>query len=530
MAIRVRQGWLLAALVTVGLPQAIWAEAPLSAIDWLSKSVTGKTGVVVSPQVNGSVANQPAVRGEPSVSKSGALPSDVAVSVLDAPSLDGVGLLSPETTGFPIALWGLGKTDEIVNAVAAVELDGLPTLQNLLLTLLLAEAEPPADAGNDARLLMMRLDKLLEIGALDQAQALLDAAGPIQSADLFRRAFDVALLTGNEDRACETMRATPALAPTLTARVFCLARSGDWNAAALTLSTAKAIDAISADEDALLSRFLDPDLFDGEAVPEPPTPITPLIWRIYEAVGEPLGTAMLPAAFAHAELSDRAGWKAQLEAVERLTRVGAVTPNALLGLYTERTPAASGGVWDRVDAFQRLDTALAQRNATLVEQRLPLAWARMGDVELEVPFATLFAPALFKMSLSGDAANIAYQMELLSPDFERYAKSAHAPKDTRSAFLAGLASGSVKGLTPPDSMARAIAPAFIAPVLPEDFVILSEQKRIGEEIILAMNKIVSGLHGNVADIAAGLSVLRLLGLETAARRTALELMLLERRG
>ena len=235
-------------------------------------------------------------------------------------------------------------------------------------------------------------------------------------------------------------------------------------------------------------------------------------------------------AFSHAELSDRSGWKAQLEAVERLTRVGAVTPNALLGLYTERTPAASGGVWDRVDAFQRLDTALTQGNAALVEQRLPLAWARMGDVELEVQFATLFAPALSRMTLSGDAANIAYQMALLSPDFERLAKNADAPKDTRSAFLAGLAAGSVKGLPPPDSMARAIAPAFIAPVLPPDFIVLSEQKRIGEEIILAMTKIESGLHGNVSDIAEGLSVLRLLGLETAARRTALELMLLERRG
>ena len=517
------------ALALCGWPVAMQAEAPLSAIDWLSKSVIGKPSAAKSPST-GSVANQPAVKGEKSVSKVGALPSEVAVSVLDAQSLDGVGLLSPETTGFPHDLWGLGKTEEVITALAKVEIDGLPTLQNLMLTLLLAEAEPPADAGSDARLLTMRIDKLLEIGALDQAQALLDAAGPIQSADLFRRAFDVALLTGNEDRACETMRATPSLAPTLIARVFCLARSGDWNAAALTLSTAKAIGAISEQEDLLLSRFLDPELFDGEDVPEPPTPVTPLIWRIYEAVGEPLGTATLPAAFSQADLSDRAGWKSQLEAVERLARVGAVSPNALLGLYTDRTPAASGGVWDRVDAFQRLDAAISQGDATLVEQRLPLAWARMGDVELEVPFATLFASALAKFKLTGDAAGIAYQMGLLSPDYERLAKSNHTPQDNRSRFLAGLAAGSVKGLIPPDSMARAIAPAFTTPVLPEDFVVLSEQKRVGEEILLAMTNIEDGLQGNMSEVAQGLSVLRLVGLETVARRTALELMLLERRG
>lgn len=508
--------------------QAAWAETPLSAIDWLSKSVSTKAQK--SGASLGSKANKLPTVGEASVSKSGALPETVAVSVLGAPSLDGVGLLSPQVTGFPHALWGLGKTSEVTTALSNVHLDGLPTLQNMFLTLLLAEAEPPADSDQSAALLITRIDKLLEIGALDQAQALLDAAGPSDLPELFRRAFDVALLTGNEDKACQTMRATPALAPTLTARVFCLARSGDWNAAALTLSTAKALDTITADEDALLSRFLDPDLFEGQPVPDPPIPVTPLIWKIYQAVGEPLPTATLPAAFAHAELTDRSGWKAQLEAAERLATVGAVTPNILLGLYTLQAPAASGGVWDRVDAFQRFDAALGKGNAALVEQRLPLVWARMGDVELEVPFATLYAKELSKMTLTGDAAKIAYQIGLLSPDFEHLAKSKLAGSDARSQFLAGLAAGSVKGLTPPDSMARAIAPAFTTPVLPPDAEILTQQQRTGEAILLAMVKIQNGLHGDLSDVAAGLSVLRILGMEVVARRTALELMLLERRG
>lgn len=527
MPIDSRTAFLLFALAQ-GAGQPLLAETPLSAIDWLSKSVAsnGDKGRVQL----GSKANKLPTAGEVAVSKSGALPETVAVSVLGAPSLDGVGLLSPKVTGFPQAIWGLGKTSEVVASLSNVHLDGLPTLQNLFLSLLLAETEPPADSDQSARLLIARVDKLLEIGALDQAQSLLDAAGPTDLPELFRRAFDVALLTGNEDRACETMRETPALAPTLPARVFCLARAGDWNAAALTLSTAKALDTISADEDALLSRFLDPDLFEGQPVPDPPIPVTPLIWKIYQAVGEPLPTATLPAAFAHAELSERSGWKAQLEAAERLATVGAVTPNVLLGLYTLQAPAASGGVWDRVDAFQRFDSALAKGDATLVEQRLPLAWARMGDVELEVPFASLYADDLAEMPLTGDAAKIAYQIGLLSPDYERLAKSQLAGTDPKSLFLAGLAAGSVKGLIQPDSMARAIAPAFTTPVLPADAEELTKQQRVGEAILLAMVKIQNGLHGDLSDVAAGLSVLRILGMESVARRTALELMLLERRG
>lgn len=542
MPIKPVAGFLILALAAV---PAFAEKRPLSAIDWLSQSVKApaKKGTVapapVQPQApahntanpvkNGSQANLPATPGEVAVS-SGAVPEVVATTVLGGPSLDSVGLLPPDVTGFPHDLWGIGHSAEIAAAMAGVGQDVVPALQSLLMTLLLAEAEAPADSDGSGALLIARIDKLLTIGALDQAQALIDVAGPAASADLFRRNFDVALLTGEEDRACEVLKTSPDLAPTLTARVFCLARAGDWNAAALTLRTAQVLGNVTEDEDLLLSRFLDPEQFDGEDMPPAPKPVTPLIWRIYDALGEPLPTATLPPAFAHAELSDHAGWKAQIEAAERLARVGAITPNLLLGLYTDRAPAASGGVWDRADAFQRFDAALTRADVQAVEQRLPLAYARMKDVELEVPFATLFASPLAKLDLQGDAGRIVYELGLISPDYERLAKSKAAFADARSVFLAGLAAGSVKGLTAPDSMARAIAPAFTDPVLPDDIAELVRQKRIGEAILQAMARIESGVRGELVKVTEGLSVLRKLGLEDVARRTALQLMLLERNG
>jgi hypothetical protein len=79
-------------------------------------------------------------------------------------------------------------------------------------------------------------------------------------------------------------------------------------------------------------------------------------------------------------------------------------------------------------------------------------------------------------------------------------------------------------------MARAIAPAFDGAALAEEFAPLVDQRRVGEAILLAMTRIESGLRGNLPDVTTGLSALRQLGLEDVARRTALELMLLERRG
>jgi hypothetical protein len=376
---RISAAGLLSLSMLAGPLAAQDASGPLSAIDWLSQSVA-------TPAAAAS-ADVPTAIDEPPVAKAGgALPASVTTTALDGPSPDSVGLIAPAVSGLPHDLWGAGLTREIAERLVTHPDDDLPALRQLFLTLLLAEVAAPVDAGGKGELLQVRIDKLLALGALEQAAALIDAAGT-PSPELFRRAFDVALLTGAEDRACQFMAEEPHLAPTLPARIFCLARSGDWDTAALTIRTSKALNQITADQETLLSRFLDPDLFEGEPPPPAPNPVTPLDWMIYAAIGEPLPTEGLPIAFSYAELSPRAG---------------TIPPNVILGLYTERDPAASGGVWDRVAAFQDFEAAISSGDAARVAATLPEAWARMQEAELEVPFATLFGKPLQEMALTGE--------------------------------------------------------------------------------------------------------------------------------
>jgi hypothetical protein len=500
----------LAILVLLAGP--VHAEDPLSAIDWLSQSVTP----VVQP-----VKPKPV---EPAVT-TGALPEDVSVSVLGGPNADAVGLLPSRVTGLPHNLWGMGGAADIATLIGAERTDTLPALRQLMVTLLLAEADPPVDSAG-GMVLRSRVDKLLDLGALDQAEALIAAAGP-GDAELFRRAFDVALLTGSEDRACKTMQATSTLAPTFPARIFCLARSGDWNAAALSLRTGVALGQITPDEDILLARFLDAEA-EGDAPPIPAR-VTPLAWRMFEAIGETLPTANLPLAFAHADLSDRAGWKAQVEAAERLARAGAIAPNQLLGLYTERDPAASGGVWDRVAAFQDFDAALVAGDALRVTATLAPVWAAMEEAELEVPFAALYGERLGSVVLTGDAAKVAFRVGMLSPSYEKLAR-ARAVTDVAEVFLQGLARGSVEGLVAPDSLGRAIAPAFVLAEPSTASLQMLDEGRLGEAILMAIDQVSMGVQGELRGVTDGLALLRHVGLEDVARRTALQLMILERRG
>ncbi|AMJ47317.1 hypothetical protein APX01_07175 [Cereibacter sphaeroides] len=498
----------------IGLSAGAAAQEPLSAIDWLSRSVAAPVKLAAPPE-------------EPKVTK-GALPAEVAVTPLDGPSPDAAGILPASRTGLPHALWGMGRTTEIANRIAIAPTATLPALQSLLTTMLLAEAEPPADSEGKGRLLLARVDKLLAMGALEGAKSLIDAAGD-EGPEIFRRKFDIALLTGEEDASCVELQKSPDLAPTLPARIFCLARSGDWNAAALTLRTAQALGFVDDAQDALLSRFLDPDLYEGEGPLTPPARVTPLDWRLLEAVGEPLPTQSLPIAFAHAELRDTAGWKAQIEAAERLSRAGALDPNLLVGLYTARKAAASGGVWDRVRAFQALDEALTAKDAAAVARTLPVAYDRMSEVELEVTLSRLVADRLDGMTLPAEAEALAFRMGLLSMEAEAVAK-AHKPRDAAERFLVALAAGDPAKADPADPMGRAIAAGFGKAAPFEAVKELLAQDRPGEALLLALEEVARGMDGDTTGVTQGLALFRELGLQKIARRTALELMLLERRG
>lgn len=507
-------------LCLIGGVSALAAEtqdaSPLSAIDWLSKSVAGPAPSLPS------TLNEPAITD-------GAAVHPITTRPIDGISLDGLGLLPASVTGLPHDLWGTTSSLELARLIRAERVDTLPAIQSVLYTLLLAEVAPPADSDGEGAIFLARVDKLLDLGALDPALALLEKVDHPEP-EPFRRWFDVALLMGREDQACEMMRETPQIAPTFPARVFCLARGGDWNAAALSLRTGETLGYVDDEMARLLERFLDPELSEGE--PDLPVPLrpSPLVLRLMEAIGQPLQTTTLPVAFAQSDLRSNTGWKNRLEAGERLARHGAIEPNRLLGLYSERKAAASGGVWERVRAIQALDTALQDGDKGAAAQALPGIWKQMQTVELEVPFAALYGEALAGMNLSGEAGALAFRIGLLSDAYETVARAYH-PNDPADRFLIGLATGRVVGLEAPDQMGVAIQKAFTPGTRPTaDFDTLLAEKRLGEALLLAIDHVTEGARGDLRDVTEGLRLLRHVGLESAARRAAIELLLLERRG
>lgn len=444
---------------------------------------------------------------------------------LGGPNPGAAGLLPPRMTGLPASLWRGSESDRVAALFGAVDAP-VPALVSLMRTLALAEAEPPA--GDGAAHLATRIDWLTQDGAVEEALALLDIAGTEDPA-LFSRWADLNLLLGRAEAPCREVASRPAVVRDPGLPVFCAARSGDWPRAALLLTTIRTLGDMPERRIDLFERFLDPELHEERGPLAPPLRPTPLEFRLFEALGEPLPTAPLPLPYSVLDLAGTNGWRAQIEAAERLARAGALPANRLLGLYTLRRPAASGGVWDRVAALQAFEQALRRNNPSLVEQRLIEVWPQMASGRLLVPFATLFGRDLTRAlpELDGRAARMARRAVYLSPAYEEAAAS--VPSDDREgAFLAAISRGEApQGALPDLPHAAAVAAGFGGAAVPEVLRAQLADGRLGEIILRAVALCASGAEGNGPDLTDGLATLRALGLEDSARRTALQLMILD---
>ncbi|WP_298836102.1 hypothetical protein [uncultured Roseobacter sp.] len=481
-------------------------DQPLSAIDWIDSQPVVQQQPVASVPLAPSAANPER------------LPPDVTVAPLNERVQRQIGLVPPDVTGLPPGLWAGSDPDVLSTLLERLPDLRLPAAQALLYRAVLTEAYGPGDdAATEDVFTLARARVLRRSGALEPALALISQSGPVRDKDHFAAFMDLALLTGDEDAACALLTDRPHLAPSAGHRIFCTLRGGDWATAAVLYDAGNALGAIAPSQVNLLARFLDPDLFEGDPALAPPAQITPLLFRLHEAIGEPLPTRFLPREYAVADLRDLAGWKAQLEAAERLSRAGSLPDNQLLGLYTARRPAASGGVWDRASAVQKLEAALQRPSVAETASALPLAWQAMQSARLEVPFATLFTDDLDRVALTGQPAAIAQRMRLLSPGFE---DAPALPGDLATAIARRtplpLAAGTARD--------AAIAAAFSGTPRPDK----SDRQQLGQTILTTLATLEDGAAGDPVALQQALETLRGLGFETTARRAALQVLLLDR--
>ncbi len=494
------------------------AQAPLSAIEWLTESIKDPPNFEIQSE------------SEPLIEL---LAQAISVKKGMAPvSPDAIGLLSPAVTGFSADLWGDMPAPDISDLLSDFPNEGTPEAKNLFRRLLLAQANPAPDDIQNGLVLMARVNRLLEIGALDAAEALI-AFAPTSNAQIFQIKFNIAILSGRTRDICNTLATTPAISDDLSARVFCLARNGDWNAAAITLSLGAGIGGISAEREEMLIRFLDPKLFEGAADPPSPDPFGIMDFVLREAVFLPRPSGLMPLPYLYRDIGEHAPLRSKMEASERLVMAGSLPSNLLFAAYREGKAASSGGVWGRANSIQMLDEALEAGSADDLVTAVIAAYANFADAGLLLPLAEEYADVLSALEYSplfakarlavldllhlANVSNISWSETAILNGSRQLALAivTHAPliidpegKAMQQSLIKGL-NGPI-----PDSPAAS------------RLLNMLEDREPGQAILAALRILADGALADPEGVRNGLYLLVSAGQSSAARRIAVQILLL----
>ena len=505
-------------LTTLGSGLPSLAQAPLSAIDWLSDSIKDPPEFQIPPET------------DPLVTP---LVQDISIKKGLAPvSPDAIGLLSPSLTGFSAGLWGDMRAHEIADLLLHFPNEGTPEAKSVFRRVLLAQANPAPDDNQNGLVLQARVARLFEIGALDAAEALITLA-PATNPQLFQQKFDIAILTNRTSEVCETLKSTPAISDDLSARIFCLARGGDWNAAAITLSLGSGIGAIDPAREEMLIRFLDPELFEGEPDPIAPNPLSVMDFVLRESVVLPRPAGLLPLPYLYRDIGSRAPLRAKLEASERLVMAGSLPSSLLFAAYREGKAATSGGVWGRASSVQNLDNALAGGNTANITEALSTAFTDFTDAGLLNALAEEYAETLADLTYSPKYADIRLPvldlLHLANVSNLDWANGA-VLDDNRQLALAIVTHAPLIINPAGSAMQQSIVNGLNGP-LPDSpaaarLLNLLEGNRQGQAILSSLQMLSSGALADPEGVRTGLYTLVAAGQSGAARRIAVQILLL----
>jgi len=321
----------------------------------------------------------------------------ITTTTLKPNNFNSIGIIPSEITGINPRIWSSITEDAI-----SFQLNSLPylhfsTARTFLKRVLITETNAPLDSLTSIKkgklYLFSKLDKLIEIGALDEAETLISLV-PKLDKDVFNRWSKVSLLTGRLTKMCKTLVRKPELSSDLSLRIICFARLGDWQAAALILATASTLGKISNNREQLLIRYLDPNLFIDNQTNSQNSNFDEIDFYIKTTSQQYNGIRNNKPKYSYRELNSNSSLDGKIIAAEILTISKSINGSVLFDIYRNSIVDKSEEHWTRIETIQDLDSALNTVNKLKVSTALKHAISEMHSYNLLVPFAKEYAAKL----------------------------------------------------------------------------------------------------------------------------------------
>ena len=320
----------------------LFADEPMSAIDWLAKKINDPPVFYTYPSEIDENSN-----------------IEIEKMVLPNISKNSIGIYPSIKIGINSDIWKNNNEIEISTILKKIRISDLYYLNRLLKRILLIESDPPIIAVDEkfsgTIFLRQRILKLIQMGALDDAEALILDAEPIFDPNLTDLWSEISFLTYRFERFCKAILNGYHNSLDPAHKIICLARSGDWNAAALSLATYSSINEIDSDHEKLLINYLDHEaeleIINKDKCKEDKS----VIIYLCNFSNINMQFPNYGVKFLYNNLGRGKSIRSRIVASEELVKSGALNPNILFSTYKIKQPSTSGGVWARAKLVQELD-------------------------------------------------------------------------------------------------------------------------------------------------------------------------------
>ena len=483
--------WLaLTILVQVISCNATNAESPLSAIDWLSE-LYKNIDKIQSPSV--------LINKEPNE----------------------FSIISPKVNAKKITKLNMDRIYEgDVHLARYKELLEMisnelpPPLITFFHQILSAKSERFGKSKHYNDLILIRLNKLLELGATVRAQNLLETLdlSKKESYDIW---FDIHLLSLSEETACDKILKKNTSISKYKDRIFCLIQSGDTKIATLTLSGAATLGLLSLEEEIILYNLL---YFKGKPIRKGKKivqSVSPINYRVSKIIGANIEHLDLPSAYHYSELRSNISENKKLLYTENLVRNGVLPYESLRALYSAANLNTDDRSSKRASLSKALEISLAGVPTIKSLRKFITFLDSLADVGLEKFALRHYSMDLLKIVNKFPNSRKALGLLLRSADL-KVLKNISNTKKLNSIYQNIIFNTPVDYKTI-NSSEKIIIDALQNKNIPREFDLIMTNRSTGEAVLTAIHMLQGKKASEITDVEKGIKFLSALGFNDLAR-------------
>ena len=162
-----------------------------------------------------------------------------------------------QNTILPFYYWSWSNANDLSKKIKDTSISTSPILKNLLVSAIISEMPTDLKIPSESNLYLTRLNKLIKMGRLKEAQLFIKTNDPTLSVSSDQQ-FDIDIIRGNDTLACAHNNSLNQRHTSLKKKLYCLSYQGRMEEALITFETAKTLGFVDENDitilDALLSK------------------------------------------------------------------------------------------------------------------------------------------------------------------------------------------------------------------------------------------------------------------------------------